>query len=84
MPGYLRAQVIAMYDYIKSEMPDIFFVQNTTGPYPINFAANPYPLSAVTTDSNNRALHPADGEFDRGAPTATQRQPATASRATPG
>ena len=51
MPGYLRAQVIAYYDYIKSEMPDTFFIQNTTGPYPINFAANPYP--GTPTDSNN-------------------------------
>ncbi len=50
MPGYLRAQVIAYYDYIKSEMPDTFFIQNTTGPYPINFAANPYPGSP--SDSN--------------------------------
>ena len=38
-------QVIAWYDYIKSELPDVFFVQNTTGPYPINFAANPFPGS---------------------------------------
>jgi prepilin-type N-terminal cleavage/methylation domain-containing protein len=39
-----RAQVIAWYDYIKSEMPDVFFVQSTapgnTG-YPLNFAAVP-------------------------------------------
>ena len=39
-----RAQVIAWYDYIKSEMPDVFFVQTTapasTG-YPLNFAAVP-------------------------------------------
>ncbi len=40
MRGDLRAQTIAWYDYIKREMPDVFFVQNTTGPYPINFAAN--------------------------------------------
>jgi len=33
-----RAQVFAWYDYIKSELPDVFFVQNTTGPYPLNFA----------------------------------------------
>ena len=40
-----RAQVFAWYDYIKSELPDVFFVQNTTGPYPLNFAfpANGYP-----------------------------------------
>jgi prepilin-type N-terminal cleavage/methylation domain-containing protein len=46
MPGYLRGQVIAWYDYLKREMPDTFFVQNTSGPYPINFAANPYPYSS--------------------------------------
>lgn len=45
MPGYLRAQAIAWYDYIKREMPDVFFIQNTTGPYPINFAANAYPTA---------------------------------------
>ncbi len=33
-----RAQVFAWYDYIKSELPDVFFVQNTIGPYPLNFA----------------------------------------------
>lgn len=43
MTSDLRAQTIAWYDYIKREMPDVFFVQNTTGPYPINFAGNPYP-----------------------------------------
>ena len=30
------AQVIAIYDYLKSEMPDVFFVQNDPN-YPINF-----------------------------------------------
>ena len=53
MPGFLRAQVIAWYDYIKREMPDTFFVQNAAPTaarvYPINFAANPYPLSGGTT-----------------------------------
>ncbi len=36
--------MIAWYDYIKSEMPDVFFVQSTApGPtgYPLNFAAVP-------------------------------------------
>ena len=43
-----RAQVFAWYDYIKSELPDVFFVQNPTRPalYPLNFAANPYPRHA--------------------------------------
>lgn len=42
-----RAQVIAWYDFIKSELPDVFFVQNlnpgNSTPYPLNFAGNPYP-----------------------------------------
>jgi prepilin-type N-terminal cleavage/methylation domain-containing protein len=42
-----RAQVFAWYDYIKSELPDVFFVQNTTGPYPFNFAANGYPGAPI-------------------------------------
>ena len=40
-----RAQVFAWYDYIKSELPDVFFVQNTTGPYPLNFALPPTAIS---------------------------------------
>jgi hypothetical protein len=45
----VRAQVFAWYDYIKSELPDVFFVQNTTGPYPLNFAfpANGYPGTTI-------------------------------------
>jgi hypothetical protein len=45
-PPNARAQVIAWYDFIKSELPDVFFVQTLTPgsqDYPINFAANPYP-----------------------------------------
>src|SRR5271157_6441564 len=44
-----RAQVFAWYDYIKSELPDVFFVQNTTGPYPLNFAfpLNGYPGATI-------------------------------------
>ncbi len=55
LAGYQRAQVIAWTDYIKSEMPDVFFVQNTAGPYPINFAANAFPgrpLNGTTGYSN--------------------------------
>ena len=32
-----RAQVFAWYDYLKSELPDVFFLQNDPN-YPINFA----------------------------------------------
>jgi prepilin-type N-terminal cleavage/methylation domain-containing protein len=49
-----RAQVFAWYDFIKSELPDTFFVQNTTGPYPLNFAANPYPGAPI--DRNGSIL----------------------------
>ncbi|MFO0889276.1 MAG: hypothetical protein U0790_09070 [Isosphaeraceae bacterium] len=46
-----RAQVIAWYDFIKSELPDVFFVQNTTGPYPLNFAANLFPGTPIDANS---------------------------------
>jgi prepilin-type N-terminal cleavage/methylation domain-containing protein len=42
-----RARVFAWYDYIKSELPDVFFVQNITGPYPLNFAGSAYPGIAI-------------------------------------
>ena len=48
-----RAQVIAWYDYVKAEMPDVFFVQHDlpgTTPaatdYPLNFAGAPIPEAA--------------------------------------
>ena len=46
-----RAQVIAWYDYIKSEMPDVFFVQPDDPNYPINFAASPFPGTANRRES---------------------------------
>jgi prepilin-type N-terminal cleavage/methylation domain-containing protein len=55
-PPSARAQVIAWYDFIKSEMPDVFFVQNSDigdpqrNPYPLNFAANLYPGTSISTD----------------------------------
>ena len=48
-----RAQVIAQFDYIRAELPDVFFLNSAAsdGPsptnlisYPLNFAAVPYPL----------------------------------------
>jgi prepilin-type N-terminal cleavage/methylation domain-containing protein len=41
-----RAQVFAWYDYIKRELPDVFFVQpiSPNVSYPLNFAAPAYPL----------------------------------------
>jgi prepilin-type N-terminal cleavage/methylation domain-containing protein len=44
-----RAQVIALYDYIKAEMPDVFYVQSTapgTSGYPLNFAGVPILVAA--------------------------------------
>jgi prepilin-type N-terminal cleavage/methylation domain-containing protein len=55
-----RAKVIATTDFIKSQMPDVFFVQSDTN-YPINFAGMPYdaggtaassPLAGSTAQSN--------------------------------
>ncbi len=53
-----RAYVIAMIDYIKREIPDVFFVDPTflanpgtyAGPYPLNFAANKYIPNAAVAD----------------------------------
>ncbi len=58
MAGYLRAQTIAWFDYTKSEMPDTFFVQNMSGPYPINFAGNPYPGTATDPNSLGNFILP--------------------------
>jgi hypothetical protein len=45
--GIQRAQVIAWYDYIKAEVPDVFFLGTDTN-YPLNFAGNPYPTTVNT------------------------------------
>jgi len=50
-----RAQVIATFDYIKAELPDVFFVDpaflNTPGSvsYPINFTGLPFPGTLIAT-----------------------------------
>ena len=51
--------MIAWYDFIKSEMPDVFVVQGPplsysnpqSNNYPLNFAANPYPGTPI--DASN-------------------------------
>src|SRR5271157_2753526 len=56
-----RAQVLAYYDYVKRELPDVFFVQNfnpTAKQYPLNFAANPYAINGVPIDPNLTGLGP--------------------------
>ena len=46
--GIQRAQVIAWYDYVKSELPDVFFIQSDPK-YPLNFAATPFPGPPAST-----------------------------------
>lgn len=61
LEGDVRAQAIAQIDYIRAELPDVFFVQvnpstlprpgasNFFDPiYPLNFAAQPYPLDGTS------------------------------------
>ena len=50
-----RAQVIAQFDYIKSELPDVFFLNASTtdgaalaANYPLNFAAPAYPAGGTS------------------------------------
>lgn len=37
-----RAQAIAQFDYLRSQLPDVFAVQLGNVNYPLNFAAGPY------------------------------------------
>ncbi len=60
----LRAQTMATFDYIKSELPDVFFIDpnfvsnssSYTGPYPFNFTGVPYFPNAAQVDPNNTGL----------------------------
>ncbi len=47
-----RAQVIAQFDYMKAEMPDVFYVSGLDSQYPLNFAMPPYPLTNTPTRDN--------------------------------
>jgi prepilin-type N-terminal cleavage/methylation domain-containing protein len=49
LPGVQRAQVIAWYDYVKAEMPDVFVCSNLDPNYPLNFAGNPFPTTVNTS-----------------------------------
>jgi len=72
IPGTQRANVIAAVDYLKRELPDVFFVQNkapSTGVYPLNFAANAFPLGnnpAVQTPQGNFVLPLGQGNLTTG------------------
>ena len=46
-----RAQVFAWFDYLKRELPDVFFIQSDTN-YPINFAAQSFPNMSNPTYPN--------------------------------
>jgi prepilin-type N-terminal cleavage/methylation domain-containing protein len=66
--GDRRAQVIAQADYIKAELPDVFFVNSAyISAYPLNFAAPPYPSGATAIQNfvlplgNNSQGLPFDG-----------------------
>jgi prepilin-type N-terminal cleavage/methylation domain-containing protein len=53
LPGIARAQVIAWLDYVKSEMPDTFYIQTGfDANYPLNFTGNSYPLTNATFTTN--------------------------------
>lgn len=48
IPYSQRSQVIAQFDRLKAEFPDVFLVQNDPH-YPINYAATPYQPGASTS-----------------------------------
>src|SRR5208282_5605091 len=60
----LRAQTIATYDYIKRELPDVFFIDpnfagnvgSYNGPYPFNFTGVPYYPNGNQVDPNMTGL----------------------------
>jgi type II secretory pathway pseudopilin PulG len=60
----LRAQAIATYDYIKRELPDVFFIDpnfwnnpgSYGGPYPFNFTGVPYYPNGAQVDPNTTGL----------------------------
>ncbi len=65
-----RAQVFAWFDYLKRELPDVFFIQSDTN-YPINFAAAEF--SQTVSD---RALTPTSFcRWGTRCPTATGNSP---------
>ena len=55
-----RAQVIAQFDFIRAELPDVFFLNSATSDgatasadYPLNFAAPPFPAGTPKPDLSN-------------------------------
>lgn len=53
-----RARAIALMDYLKSEMPDVFFVRlgnPASNQYPLNFGAQPFPGDPAFSDLGDHA-----------------------------
>ena len=46
-----RAYVLAQVELFLREVPDVFYVQNVSTGYPLNFAANPYPIADADADA---------------------------------
>ena len=44
-----RAYVLAQVELFLREVPDVFYVQAESTGYPLNFAANPYPIDGAPT-----------------------------------
>jgi prepilin-type N-terminal cleavage/methylation domain-containing protein len=62
-PGYQRAQVLAMFDYVKSELPDVFYFpqqgdKDYDPNYPINFAATAWDGNTSTKTSAGASVTP--------------------------
>jgi prepilin-type N-terminal cleavage/methylation domain-containing protein len=55
--GNVRAQIIARFDQIKAEVPDVFVVQNDTN-YPLNFAAAPFSAGTAVAGAYSMYLLP--------------------------
>ena len=58
-----RAQVIAQFDYLRAELPDVFFLNANTSDgaslaaaYPLNFGATPYPAGVSPPTYTNFVL----------------------------
>src|SRR5262249_54641785 len=59
LPSSQRAQVIAWYDYIKAEMPGVFFNQQRfIRDYPLNFAGQAYPGRAEVAQGYHNYILP--------------------------
>ncbi|MDG3003325.1 type II secretion system protein [Paludisphaera mucosa] len=58
-----RAYVLAQIEFFAREVPDVFYLQDVaTYGYPLNFAANPYPISSGNPNGGTDTP-PTDAEF---------------------